>query len=44
MLVELNIHAETERGDNDTIKFAGKKMARAGDAQPSAPAQKCCSQ
>ncbi|KAJ1325518.1 complex III assembly factor LYRM7 [Microdochium nivale] len=39
---KLNIHAETERGDNDSIKFAGKKMARAGDPQPAA--QKCCSQ
>ncbi|KXJ90536.1 mitochondrial zinc maintenance protein 1, mitochondrial [Microdochium bolleyi] len=39
---KLNIHAETERGDNESIKFAGKKMARAGDPLP--PAQKCCSQ
>ncbi|KAH7029468.1 mitochondrial zinc maintenance protein 1, mitochondrial [Microdochium trichocladiopsis] len=39
---KLNIHAETERGDNESIKFAGKKMARAGDPQPAT--QKCCSQ
>lgn len=32
---ELRIHEETERGDNDSIKFAGKTLGAGGG--------KCCS-